>query len=301
MKPMRIITFDGGGICGLYSIVMLRRLLNEHPELLDKTTILAGTSTGGIIAMGLAADIPIDHLIDLYRRRGREIFHRPWHRRLLSPFGLRLSLYPNDGLVRVCHEVLGQTTIGSLDKKVIVPAFNLKSDASPEDPSWRMRFFHNLDDEDDDEKIADIAIRTASAPAYFPAYQGYIDGSVGCTDPSALAISQAICHYPGLRLSDIRVLSIGTGGQIKYVDGQNMCWGGIQWLRPILKILIGSQALVSIAQSEKLLDKRYHRLCPIIPDIALDAVSKTEDLVRLAEKADLTDALGFLENVFLPS
>ena len=307
-RAFRGVTFDGGGICGLYSIVIFDRLVQARPQLLDRIDLFAGTSTGGIISLALAAGIPIPTIIDLYRTRAKEIFQRPWHRVLFSPCGLAESKYVGNGLVKVMYDVLGAKTLGDLNRKVTVPAFNLKEEASPDDPSWRVRFFHNFTAEDAAEKIADVAIRTASAPTYFPAYQGYIDGGVACNHPAVLAIGQGVRfaggggemgEKRGADLADICILSIGTGGQIKYIDGSNLSWGAAKWAKPIIEVFMGGQSLVADSLAAKLLGDRYHRLCPIIPDIALDDLSKINQLLELGRKADLTAALEFLDDKFL--
>ena len=72
--PYYIMSFDGGGIRGYLSILILRKLLKENPDILDKIDLFAGTSTGGIIALGLAYGIDIDVILELYRYKGGEIF-----------------------------------------------------------------------------------------------------------------------------------------------------------------------------------------------------------------------------------
>lgn len=48
-------------------------------------------------------------------------------------------------------------------------------------------------------------MRSAAAPTYFPVYQGYCDGAVTANNPSLVAVSMALAHYPGLRRENIRV------------------------------------------------------------------------------------------------
>ena len=54
MSVYRILSFDGGGVGGLYTSVLLARLADEVPTLVSGTDFVAGTSTGAIIALGLA-------------------------------------------------------------------------------------------------------------------------------------------------------------------------------------------------------------------------------------------------------
>ena len=70
----RIISFDGGGIRGLVTLALLKRLETQIPNLIKGADLLAGTSTGGIIALGLAAGKSVDEMIALYRDNGAKIF-----------------------------------------------------------------------------------------------------------------------------------------------------------------------------------------------------------------------------------
>src|ERR1700733_13528072 len=74
--PFRILSFDGGGIRGLLSTLLLRRLMDESSvsDLIDRVDMFAGTSSGGLIALGLAAEIPLDKIRDLFVREGPKIF-----------------------------------------------------------------------------------------------------------------------------------------------------------------------------------------------------------------------------------
>ena len=69
--PIRIIAVDGGGVGGAIPARLIQRLAEVHPGLLDKADLFAGTSTGGLIALGLAKGLSPDQLVDLYRRTRR--------------------------------------------------------------------------------------------------------------------------------------------------------------------------------------------------------------------------------------
>ena len=296
-KPYHIITFDGGGILGLYSITLFARLASVYPELVPSTDLLAGTSTGGLIALSLAAGNAPEKIMDLYLLRANEIFSRRLSYSLTTLWGLCGTKYHNTGLINVCRSTFGNQLLGQLPRKVVIPAFNLMSDGTPENPSWRTRFFHNLNDDDGRELVSDIAIRTSSAPAYFPTYQGYCDGGVFANSPATVAIAQAI-EKGEADLKDIRLLSVGTGGQIRYIDGQQLQWGALKWARPVIDIFMDGQSLVTEATSRKLLADRYFRLDPICPNIAMDDTSKMAQLMRLANEIDLKPAIRWLRDIY---
>jgi patatin-like phospholipase/acyl hydrolase len=65
MPTYRILAFDGGGIRGVYTAVLLQRRSQQVPGFLDDAPLLAGTSTGGILALGLASGMTADQLVKL--------------------------------------------------------------------------------------------------------------------------------------------------------------------------------------------------------------------------------------------
>src|SRR5258708_4311456 len=77
-----VITFDGGGIRGLITALLLQDL-EKSCQVLERTNLLAGTSTGGIIALGLAANVPPQSIVNLYQNDGATIFD-PYQPQLLS-------------------------------------------------------------------------------------------------------------------------------------------------------------------------------------------------------------------------
>src|SRR3954451_12286954 len=82
-EALRILTIDGGGIRGIIPATVLREILQGR-RAQDVFHMIAGTSTGGLLAWALAAPDPHDpqELIDLYVKHGGEIFDKPWLRRL---------------------------------------------------------------------------------------------------------------------------------------------------------------------------------------------------------------------------
>src|SRR3954451_23139103 len=82
-EALRILTIDGGGIRGIIPAAVLREIL-QGLRAQDVFHMIAGTSTGGLLACALAPPDPHDpqELIDLYVTHGRAIFDKPWLRRL---------------------------------------------------------------------------------------------------------------------------------------------------------------------------------------------------------------------------
>ncbi|MBU0719581.1 MAG: patatin-like phospholipase family protein, partial [Planctomycetes bacterium] len=131
MSAYRILTFDGGGIRGLLSAVLLRRLAAAVPGFLDKVDLLAGTSTGGIIALGLARGLKPSALVQLYRTNGHRIFDDSWLDDLLDLGRLCGAEYDNRRLRDILRQVLGaQTKLKQLSKRVVIPTFDLDNEGA---------------------------------------------------------------------------------------------------------------------------------------------------------------------------
>ncbi len=261
--PFKILTFDGGGIGGLFTAVLLERIAAQFPGLLASVDLIAGTSTGGIIALGLAHNRSPAQLADLYRTHAKKIFDDSiWDN--IRDFGNATGAdHSNKNLKKVLTTEFGTTPLSGLSKRVLIPTFDL--DFSPEQGrrTWKPKFFHNVPGPDSDgaELVVDVAMRTSAAPTYFPSYQGYIDGGVVANNPSMAALAAALDPRSGNQnLSNIVLLSFSTGCEDRYIKGDSHNWGWGQWAKPLVNIMINGVMGVADFQCKQILDHRYHRV-----------------------------------------
>lgn len=300
----RIITFDGGGVRGVYTAVLLQRLAEQAPGLLERTELLAGTSTGGIIALGLASGRTPAELVSLYQDNAARIFDASWLHELADLHGLSGAEYDNTNLESILKTLFGSTRLAQLAKKVLVPSFQLDNQAPQAGKRmWKPKFFHNFagPDSDGDELVVDVALRTSAAPVYFPTYQVYVDGGVVANDPSMAALAQAIDKDTGAqKLDDLLLFSLGTGTNPTYIAGHDLDWGIAQWAKPLVSLMIDSVMGVAEYQCRHLLETRYFRLEPQLPKpIAMDDASEVNNLVNFAQAVDLSAAVSWLKTTFL--
>ncbi len=318
MSPFRILSLDGGGIRGWLTASLLQRLQNDlkqqgYPDFLEKVDLFAGTSTGGLLALGLAKGLSLQDCRDLYEKHGPIIFKRP-------RFGVLSQIlrakYKNDYLGTTLREYFGDDTLGDLaekrGKRVLVCTFDL--DNGPNNRQgvrmWKAKFYHNFDPADSDykEKMVDVALRTSAAPTYFPIYDGHVDGGVVANNPSTCALAQALDPQTGKQtLNDIALLSLGTGLNPKIVEQQNASWGLAQWAwfrvttflgaspsggrALITDLLVEGTGDVAHYQCRQILTPRFHRLNPQLDQpLDLDAIDKFDVLRTAGEKALLEDA-----------
>jgi Patatin-like phospholipase len=297
----RILALDGGGIRGLYTAILLDRLAKEAPGFTDRADLLAGTSTGGILALGLAKGMSIPALIELYKNSGGAIFSRSVWRKIRKVDELFGAKYDNKQLVRLAQTAFGNATLNDLlPRHVLVPSFDLDNEAVPPNPRmWKPKFFHNFAGSDSDgaRKIADVALRTSAAPTYFPVYQGYVDGGVVANNPSMAALAQALDAGTGKQqLADLRLFSVGTGITPVFISGATLDWGLVRWAPVLADMMLGGVTGVTDYECARLLGKNYFRLAPVLQDpIPLDCAEKIPALIEYANQVDITDAAGWLK------
>lgn len=170
------------------------------------------------------ADSLLDDIVDLWNVVGAE--------------------YSTTHLKKILTRHFGDDTLSTIlalhAKHVLIPSFDLDAVKNGE-RRWKPKFFHNFAGPESDgaELIVDVALRTAAAPSYFPAYPGYIDGGVVCNNPSVAALAQALDPGTGGQvLADVRILSFGTGYYPQYIRGRRHDWGLAQWARPLIDIML---------------------------------------------------------------
>jgi patatin-like phospholipase/acyl hydrolase len=307
MIKYRILSFDGGGIRGLVTTVLLERLTREVPALITKADLLAGTSTGGIIALGLAFGKSPTDLRQLYYQNGEAIFDDSFVRDIRDLGGLAGAKYDNDNLKALLSNVFGTSELRDLAKKVLIPSFDLDNqNRDDRQRRWAPKFFHNFEGEDFDGQLGvlDVALYTSAAPTYFPSYGGYIDGGVVANNPSMAALAQTqdpralITDRP--QLSEISLLSVGTGTSLYYIKGQRLDWGELEWAKPIVTLMLEANMGVADYQCRQVMGEQYHRLAPIFDPgttIELDDWRRRDDLIAFAAQVDITTTVQWLTTV----
>ncbi len=322
----RILSLDGGGIRGALTATLLDRLQEAVPGFLGRVNMFAGTSTGGLLALGLARGLAPAECRALYENYGSEIFQRSPASALIDIFRAK---YRNNRLAARLREQFGDLTLGDLavkGKHVLISSFDL--DNGPDNRQgvrmWKAKFYHNLDASDPDytERLANVALRTSAAPTYFPIYDGHVDGGVVANNPSMCALAQALAA--GKDLSEVALLSVGTGLNPRFVEAQNAPWGWLRWARfpvrrwagaptplgksgvgLIVDLLVEGTVDVAHYQCRQILKARFHRLNPTLPEpIDLDRVDQLSQLAGIAHAASLSDVktgaptIDFLKNYF---
>jgi len=310
MSKYHILSLDGGGIRGIITAVLLDRL-NTHPEtsdFLEGVDLIAGTSTGGIIALAIAKGASPAELVELYKNLGPSVFTDSLWDNIKDLGSVLGAQYDTEPLERELKAFLGETTtLGQLTKRVLVATFDLDNlRPEPTRRTWKPKLFHNIGQDNDGEALAyKVGLYTSAAPTYFPTVDGFIDGGVYANNPSmcALAQSQDERVYKNCpNLTDVVMLSLGTGTSLTYREGMNLDWGMGQWVRPLISILMDGVSGIADYQCKKLLQENYHRLAPVFPPgvkIEMDSVEHIALMIDFASHVDISEPVKWLKQTWL--
>jgi predicted acylesterase/phospholipase RssA len=311
MGVNRVLALDGGGIRGLIAARVLEELeMRTEKRITDLFDLIAGTSTGGILALGLTKpdgaggpEFTATDMRDLYLNEGAKIFPHSLFQDVKTLHGVADARYPAAPIEAILDERFGNTMLSEALKEVVIPSYDL----SRPGPFFFKREYANKK-EDWNVAMAKVARATSAAPTYFepailPSTTGgrdhaLVDGGTFANNPTLCGYVDALCR----RKEDERiiVLSIGTGqpprtvgsGPIPIEPGHAAHFGLAKWARPLLEVVLDGvpetvqyqMDAISTAHPRLL---TYLRLQSALPTAshALDDASP-ENCQRLLDDAD---------------
>jgi patatin-like phospholipase/acyl hydrolase len=307
---VKVLCIDGGGIRGLIPALVLaeieRRTGRRTADMVD---VVAGTSTGGILACGLSRPGPdgtplfsAEELAGIYMEEGPRIFRRSLLKRIFSVEGWVDERYEDDGLNRALERYLGDALLSDALTDVLVTAYDIHD---------RFAFFFRSrrarSDPEYDFPLARVARATSAAPSYFEPVEvtdragartyPLVDGGIYAVNPSMCAYADVVAtgHADDLEL----MLSLGTGAHTRaYTFEETRWWGQLAWARPALDMVFDGVADTIEFEAAALMGDRYVRLQTEL-DIASDdlddaspanlAALRTEAERLIAASADELD------------
>ena len=269
---MKVLCIDGGGIRGLIPALVLaeieRRTGRRIAELVD---LVAGTSSGGILACGLTRPGPdgrplysAQQLAGIYVEEGPRIFRRSLLKRIFSVEGWVDERYEDDGLNAALARYLGDARLSGALVDVLVTAYDI---------SDRFAFFFRSararSDPAYDFPLVQVARATGAAPSYFePAEVTDVAGArtYPLIDGGVFAVNPSMCAYADVvaagRVEELELmLALGTGEQTRaYTFEQTRWWGQLEWARPVLDMVFDGVADTIDFEAGALMGDRYVRL-----------------------------------------
>ncbi len=273
----QVLALDGGGIRGIFSAALLDGLETiTGTRVLDHFDLVVGTSTGGLIALALAAGFSPAKIVDVYVDEMRSIFPGPQPLRRVGQ--LFRSKYSSKGLERVVRRLFGDRLLGESPVPLLITSFDIGENSvhlfkTPH--AVRLRRDHTI-------PMWQVAMATAAAPTFFPAFclpddeSRLIDGGVWANNPALVGVTEAVSMFDQ-PLDTIKVLSVGTTNSTR-VRHRNLDRGGlIQWVRSpsVVDVLMSGQSAAAFNQVQHLIgrDRAYRLDPPAPPELAsLDRV-----------------------------
>ena len=284
----QILSLDGGGIKGLFSAAILAHIESDlNIKITDHFDLIAGTSTGGIIAIALGLGLRPREIVEFYMREGPNIFPgrfgwlRHWYKR-------KYPQKPLEEALQRCFNRDGtQKRFGESNKRLVIPSYNLG-----EDDVYLFRTPHHNDLRRDYSVPAwQVARATGAAPTFFSCSRDInsirlIDGGVWANNPTLVAVAEA---HKTLRvpLSDLYIFSIGTTDSVINRDKRLDNGGIIAWGRgnTAVDVIMRGQSIGVNNQVKFLLGADHiERLDPKVSadQFSLDNVRSADDLIAKA-------------------
>ena len=308
----RILSIDGGGIKGILPAAVLaeceRRFL-KGGSAANYFDMIAGTSTGGIIALGMAAGLRAEEVLEIYMRHGSEIFPQPWTpptrfgRALRSVYQFARDLavyrYNREPLERALRDRFGNRKLGSVNVRLNIPTFDGFNEVNvlktPHHPDFRL---------DWQEELVTVALATSAAPTFFSTYRNgtrhFADGGVWANNPVMVALVDAMSCF-NVDRHKIDILSLGCGDQdLRMTDGQIKRGGLFHW-RTIIESAMHLQSQNALGQAGLLIGRdQLLRLtsAPTLEPIALDDFVRASHELPMQAKRLVDENVERLEAFF---
>lgn len=321
---MRILSLSGGGIRGLFQAVFLRDLAKALGRpLYEHFDIVTGTSTGSILALGVALDVDLDEAVTLFELEGPKIFPALTQRRaksLLCSLG-RGPFYHTkilESSLRSMFRTNGREALLSDCKlSILIPTTTLDR--------YEVRIFSNFDrcgasgGFDGSLFAADVALASAAAPSFFRSHRpsgldaignvyceerSYIDGGLWANNPVLCAVTSAYRHL-GVPFKDMKVLSVGNG-RLPEGEAPNTFDGMRRalMLRSVLNAVFATQAELAertvgtLLHDETFSGSKFLRVNVDLPQkIELDDVATAIEILKPRAESALKENLATIKSM----
>ena len=297
----RILTIDGGGIKGVCPASFLATVEDTVGDnVANYFDLIVGTSTGGIIALGLGLGLSAKEILDFYEEFGPVIFGgNRGIRQFRWPGTTKYSSAPLKEALETCF---GDKKLGDSRNRLVIPSLNLEN--------GKVRIYktahHPRLETDYKEKVVDVALAATAAPTYFPTHRSpvgtpLIDGGVWANNPVGMSVVEAITVLDWPRDS-LKVLSLGcTTEPLNVNRGRKSPLGKSYWVFKFLDVFMHAQSSASLGTAQLLAG--HDNIIRIDQDVSkgkfsLDGIEEIDSLKGLGT-FQARHALPKLREVFL--
>ena len=286
MKPLRknvAIAIDGGGVRGIIPAKALTMLEAEVGKSVHQIfRLCAGTSTGSMLAAGIASGADATSLLQLYLNMCPVLFRRSFWTMLWLVRGYRYSREP---LVQQFGEIVKGKTLGDLwnaspSTALVTTTYDLVSN--------RTRFIKSWSEEYQSWSVLDAVLASSAAPTYFPVLDGrFTDGGIGSYDNPCFLAAYELTHILHWKHSETTLISLGTGRAPEHIKvGEPTRYSAIQWLPKVLETHsqdASDQQIILVKTMYPDLDFRRYQV-DLKEPIAVDDYHKSPELLIYGEE-----------------
>lgn len=240
--------------------------------------LIVGTSTGGIIAIGLGLGMSAKSILEFYERFGPNIFKTTITKKLIGH--MIFSKYKSKPLLTALQDCFGEQKLGESKTRLVIPSLNLETgEVYIYKTSHHQRLQYDYK-----KSVVDIALATSSAPTFFPTHHTsegipLIDGGMWANNPTGLAVIEAI-GVLGWDKESIKVLSLGcTTEPITAKSGIKWPWGKAYWAFKAVDVFLSAQSSYSLGTAAVLIGhENIIRISPYVDKgrFSLDSVKDIE-------------------------
>jgi Patatin len=300
----KILSIDGGGIKGIAPASLLANIEERTgKKIIDYFDLIVGTSTGGIIALGLGLGFSAREILSLYLDNGDKIFKKQFF--LKSLFGVRAPIYDTSALQRLLEEKFKGKLLGQSKVRLVIPSFDIVNNTV----CMFKTSHHSRLQMDYTMKAEDVALSTAAAPYYFPPYKTIedrflVDGGMFANNPTLVGVVEGLSLLEWQK-ENIRVLSLGCSEETpEYSKLAGKKSGLLHWRLGLMDLAFNSQSSYSLGAAKLLLDDRDNskilRISSVLSkgDVALDDISQSKKLAGIGQE-NARQNLEKIQNVFL--
>ena len=226
----------------------------------------SGTSTGSIVAAGLALGHSAKSTLDLFVDHVPRIFTQealPFREKLLAFKGWAKPAYSGERLREALVAAFGEATLGDVPKPLAINALDVVTGSTR-----TFRSHHHPGSAADREiTLVDAVMASTAAPSFFPsatvAGSSFIDGGMWSNNPALGALLDA----RALGAADPVLVSLGTG---RLFWGRSVGFGTarglIGWGAPLIVLMMSAQSQGVDGYVRRLVPpERYLRVDPQLP------------------------------------